>query len=83
MTDAALPRVGHISFLNCLPLYWGMERTGGLDLVDLVQDTPDRLSEALVAGRLDAGPISLVEYLRHPDGLLLLPDLAVGSDGPV
>ena len=79
----ALPRVGHISFLNCLPLYWGLRRTGGLDLVDLVQDTPDRLSDALVAGRLDAGPISLAEYLRHPEGLLLLPDLAVGSDGEV
>ena len=77
------PRVGHISFLNCLPLYWGLQRTGGLDLVDLVSDTPDRLSDALVAGELEAGPISVVEYLRHPDDLLLLPDLAVGSDGPV
>ena len=34
-------------------------------------------------GELDIGPISLVEYLRHADDLLLLPDLAVGSDGPV
>jgi chorismate dehydratase len=25
----------------------------------------------------------LVEYLRNADDLLLLPDLAVGSDGPV
>lgn len=83
MTTGTLPRVGHISFLNCLPLYWGLQQTGGLDLVDLVQDTPDRLSAALVAGDLDAGPISLVEYLRHPEGLLVLPDLAVGSDGPV
>src|SRR5262249_42697843 len=44
---------------------------------------PDRLTAALVAGALDIGPISLVEYLRHADDLLLLPDLAVGSDGPV
>src|SRR4029450_2640351 len=47
------------------------------------KDTPDRLNSALVAGDLDIGPISLVEYLRHADDLLLLPDLAVGSDGPV
>jgi chorismate dehydratase len=58
-------------------------RSGALLGVDLHKDTPDRLNEALVAGDLDIGPISLVEYLRHADELLLLPDLAVGSDGPV
>lgn len=75
--------MGHIQFLNCLPLYWGLMRSGELLHVDLHKDTPDRLSAALVAGALDIGPISLVEYLRHADQLLLLPDLAVGSDGPV
>ena len=77
------PRVGHIQFLNCLPIYWGLVRAGTLLDVELTKDTPDRLSELLVAGELDIGPISLVEYLRHADDLLLLPDLAVGSDGPV
>jgi chorismate dehydratase len=75
--------VGHIQFLNCLPIYWGLMRSGALLDVDLHKDTPDRLNAALVAGDLDIGPISLVEYLRHADELLLLPDLAVGSDGPV
>jgi chorismate dehydratase len=77
------PRVGHIQFLNCLPIYWGLMRSGALLGVELSKDTPDRLGEALVAGDLDIGPISLVEYLRHTEELLLLPDLAVGSDGPV
>jgi chorismate dehydratase len=77
------PRVGHIQFLNCLPLYWGLMRSGALLGVDLHKDTPDQLNSALVRGDLDIGPISLVEYLRHAEGLLLLPDLAVGSDGPV
>ncbi|RIW49166.1 ABC transporter substrate-binding protein [Micromonospora endophytica] len=77
------PRVGHIQFLNCLPIYWGLMRSGALLDVDLHKDSPDRLNAALVAGDLDIGPISLVEYLRHADELLLLPDLAVGSDGPV
>jgi chorismate dehydratase len=75
--------VGHIQFLNCLPIYWGLMRSGALLGVDLHKDTPDRLNEALVGGDLDIGPISLVEYLRHAEDLLLLPDLAVGSDGPV
>ncbi|MBM7077828.1 menaquinone biosynthetic enzyme MqnA/MqnD family protein [Micromonospora humida] len=79
----ARPRVGHIQFLNCLPIYWGLMRSGALLDVDLHKDSPDRLSAALVAGDLDIGPISQVEYLRHADELLLLPGLAVGSDGPV
>lgn len=77
------PRVGHIQFLNCLPLYWGLIRSGALLDVDLTKDTPDRLNDALVRGDLDIGPISLAEYLRHADDLLVLPGLAVGSDGPV
>ena len=84
MSDAVRrPRVGHIQFLNCLPIYWGLMRSGALLDVDLYKDTPDRLNAALVAGDLDIGPISLVEYLRNADDLLLLPNLAVGSDGPV
>ena len=58
-------------------------RSGALLDVDLRKDNPDRLNAALVAGDLDIGPISLVEYLRHADDLMLLPNLAVGSDGPV
>ena len=77
------PRVGHIQFLNCLPLYWGLVRSGALLDVELTKDTPDHLNDALVRGDLDIGPISLVEYLRNADRLRLLPDLAVGSDGPV
>jgi chorismate dehydratase len=58
-------------------------RSGALLDVALTTDTPDHLNDALVRGDLDIGPISLVEYLRHSDQLKLLPDLAVGSDGPV
>ena len=83
MSALRRPRVGHIQFLNCLPIYWGLMRSGALLDVDLHKDTPDQLNNALVAGDLDIGPISLVEYLRHADELLLLPDLAVGSDGQV
>ena len=83
MSTSSRPRVGHIQFLNCLPIYWGLVRSGALLDVELTKDTPDRLNDMLVDGDLDIGPISLVEYLRNADSLLLLPDLAVGSDGPV
>ncbi|MFI6608769.1 menaquinone biosynthetic enzyme MqnA/MqnD family protein [Streptomyces sp. NPDC050507] len=77
------PRLGHISFLNSYPLLWSLRRTGLLPTVSLHIDTPDKLSEDLVEGRLDAGPITVAEYLRHSGSLLLLPGLAIGCDGPV
>jgi len=77
------PRVGHIQFLNCVPFYWGLVHSGALMDLELVKDTPERLSEQLIAGDLDVGPITLVEYLKHPEDLVVLPDLAIGSDGPV
>ncbi|WP_425461436.1 menaquinone biosynthetic enzyme MqnA/MqnD family protein [Kitasatospora viridis] len=79
----ARPKVGHIEFLNCVPLYWGLGRTGALLDLDLTRDTPEKLSDQLVDGRLDIGPITCVEYLRHADELVVLPDIAVGSNGPV
>lgn len=77
------PRVGHIQFLNCLPLYWGLARTGTLLDFELTKDTPEKLSEKLVQGDLDIGPITLVEFLKHADELVAFPDIAVGCDGPV
>ncbi|MFE9398286.1 menaquinone biosynthetic enzyme MqnA/MqnD family protein [Streptomyces flavidovirens] len=77
------PRVGHIQFLNCLPLYWGLARTGALLDFELSKDTPERLSEQLVRGDLDIAPVTLVEFLRNADDLVAFPDLAVGCDGPV
>ncbi|WP_326797724.1 menaquinone biosynthesis protein [Streptomyces sp. NBC_01808] len=77
------PRVGHIQFLNCVPLYWGLARTGTLLDLELSKDTPERLSEQLIDGELDIAPVTLVEYLRHADELVALSDIAVGCDGPV
>ncbi|MFF7202135.1 menaquinone biosynthetic enzyme MqnA/MqnD family protein [Streptomyces sp. NPDC008141] len=77
------PRVGHIQFLNCLPLYWGLARTGTLLDLELSKDTPEKLSEQLVRGDLDIAPVTLVEFLRNADRLVAFPDLAVGCDGPV
>ncbi|OIK00089.1 menaquinone biosynthetic enzyme MqnA/MqnD family protein [Streptomyces colonosanans] len=77
------PRVGHIQFLNCLPLYWGLARTGTLLDLELTKDTPDKLNEMLVQGDLDVAPVSLVEFLRNADQLVAFPDIAVGCDGPV
>lgn len=51
--------------------------------MELRRGTPTELNRWLLDGELDISPISSVEYLRHADDLLLLPDLTVSSDGPV
>ena len=48
--------VGRIPYLNCEPFF---HRLGGVELVDLI---PRRLGEAMAAGGLDAGPLSLMDY---------------------
>ncbi|WP_405784056.1 menaquinone biosynthetic enzyme MqnA/MqnD family protein [Streptomyces sp. NBC_00859] len=72
-----------MQFLNCLPLYWGLARTGTLLDLELTKDTPEKLSEQLVRGDLDIAPVTLVEFLKNADDLVAFPDLAVGCDGPV
>lgn len=81
--ESAPLRVGQIDFLNCLPLAWGMRQVPGAPSVTLVPDSPERLSDALIRGDLDISPISAIEALRHPDELVMLPEVAVCADGPV
>ncbi len=77
------PQVGHIQFLNCLPLYHMLVKNGAVLEMDLFKDTPVELSRKIIAGRLDISPIPAIEYARHADSLMLLPDLTVSSSGRV
>ncbi|MDP8961041.1 MAG: menaquinone biosynthesis protein [Actinomycetota bacterium] len=83
MEPVRRPRVGHIQFLNCLPLYHGLVRSDALLDLELRKGTPTELNRMLLAGELDVSPISSVTYLRHAHDLLVLPDIAVSADGPV
>lgn len=77
------PRLGHIQFINCLPLYYGMVKQDVLLDVDLVRANPADLAEMIVASALEVAPIPAIEYARHADDLVLLPDIAITSDGEV
>ena len=77
------PRLGHIQFLNCLPLYYGLVKNDVLLDVDLVKAEPKDLATMILDGELDVAPIPAIEYARHADGLVLLPDIAISSDGEV
>jgi len=79
----ARPRLGHIQFINCLPLYYGMVKNDVLLDVDLVRANPADLARELLDGTLDMAPIPAIEYARHADDLVLLPDIAISSNGEV
>jgi chorismate dehydratase len=60
-------RVGRIPYLNCEPFFHRLE---GVQLVDLI---PRELGQAMAADELDAGPLSLVDYVRLESRLVPLP----------
>src|SRR5437867_12466862 len=75
--------LGRIGYINCYPVYAGIDR-GEVKLpAELVTGTPSELNDLLVAGELDLSVISAIEYARHGKELVLLPDLAISCDGPV
>jgi chorismate dehydratase len=83
MTAAMRPRIGHIQFLNCFPLYYGLLKNGILADIELCKNSPTELCDRLLRGDLDISPVPSIEYARHTDKLLLLPKLTVSSDGKV
>lgn len=76
-------RLGHIDFLNSLPVTLGLER-GDVPLpagTTWVRDVPTKLNAMLSAGALDVSPISSIEYARHASDLVLIPDVSINSAG--
>jgi aminodeoxyfutalosine synthase len=82
-TDVARPRLGHIQFINCLPLYYGHREERRAARRRPREGRPARSRAMLLAGELDVAPIPAIEYARHADELVLLPDIAISSDGEV
>jgi chorismate dehydratase len=73
-----LIRLGRISYVNMAPVFYRVEAE-----VEEIQGVPTELNRRLVAGELDAAPISSIEYARNADRLRLMPRLCVASDGAV
>lgn len=87
-------RVGHIRFLNCYPLYYGLERCGvlaedrrcdqpGRPGIELHPGVPTELNSWLVDGRIDLGLISSIAYGRNHRHLLLSRNVSISSFGAV
>jgi len=87
-------RVGHIRFLNCYPLYYGLEHCGvladgrqvdgpGRWGIELVPGVPTQLNRWLVEGRIDLGLVSSIAYARSHRRLLLSRNVSISSLGAV
>src|SRR5262245_31716506 len=75
-------RLGAVAYLNARPLVFGLDRSPRFSLRF---DLPSRCAELLHEGAIDVGLIPSIEYLRAPEetSYAIVPDLAIGSDGPV
>lgn len=81
MDNHGKPRVGHINFINCLPLHWGLTAGGFGHGLAIHPAVPSALNDLVVAGGLDVSPVSSIVYARHPDRLVILPGLSISAPG--
>lgn len=75
---AGVLRLGVVSYLNALPLVYGLEGEPGLHLR---RDVPSRVARSLHAGEVDLGMIPSIEYAAGD--YAIVPGIAIGSRGPV
>ena len=75
-------RLGHIDYSTCLPIHATLLEAAPQG-VEIIQGTPGELNRALAAGEIDVAPCSSIEYARHAQSYRLLPNLVIGSLGPV
>ena len=71
--------IGTVPFLNALPLYRTLEKSGA---ATIIREVPSRLSGRLAAGECDVALIPVVDHFRGI-GERLLSDACIGSTGSV
>lgn len=76
-------RLGRIGYLNVLPLHYPLEQGILTGDFELVAGPPAELNILMDQGKLDLSGCSCIEYARHPEKYFIVPDLAIGSRGPV
>ena len=76
-------RLGRIGYLNVLPIHHPLETGVIPNDFEIVAGPPAELNVLMDAGKLDLSGCSSVEYARHPEKYYLIPDIAIGSRGPV
>jgi chorismate dehydratase len=76
-------RLGDITYSNCFPIHARLIDRPRQDDPELVRGIPSVLNRLLDEGEIDVAPSSSIEYARHSDRYVILPELVIGSRGPV
>ncbi len=76
-------RVGHINFLNCLPLSYSFLKQQTDDLFTLTRGVPSELNHKITHDELDISPVSAIVYARNSEKLMLLPNLSISIEGAI
>lgn len=79
----AVLRLGNIIYSNCFPVHAGLLDRGLPPGVEMVEGVPGYLNGLLDRGEIDVAPSSSIEYARHAGHYRIIPDLVIGSRGPV
>ena len=77
------PRVGHIQFINCFPLFYGLIEKKFLLEIDLIKGNPTDLNRMLRQNLLDLAPVPSIAYARSYQDYVLMPDISISADGEV
>ena len=75
----SMPRVGHINFLNVLPLTYSYKH-GYSEGLSLTYAVPSALNNDIRNARLDISSISAIEYAKQSKNLLLLPNICIRAN---
>jgi len=81
MTTAPLP-ASVVSYLNAVPLFWGLKHGPQKELFHLDFMLPAKCADALRSGQVQAAILPSIEYQRI-DSLKIVPGLCISSAGPV
>jgi chorismate dehydratase len=76
-------RLGHITYSNCFPVHARLIDRGAPGGIEIVEGVPSYLNGLLERGEIDVAPSSSIEYARNADRYRILPELVIGSRGPV
>ncbi len=75
-------RIGRISYLNALPLFYKMMQSAEVPF-QLISGVPSEINTAFIERRVDIALISTLTYLQHKNQCDLMKNFCLGSDGAV
>ncbi len=76
-------RLGYIDYINCLPVYYAIEQGQVPVSAEMVKGPPTKMNKMFIEGKLDITPISSIEFARHSEKAIILPEVSISADGAV